>query len=105
MKEYIEREALMAYAHQQPSGFISDISIQFFPAADVVERKRGEWETTPTYVFSRDGAVLNRHTHRECGYHYRDYLNHGANFCPNCGDDMRSHQNILCDQAEAELTR
>lgn len=31
--------------------------------------------------------------------------NNGANFCPNCGDDMRLHQNILCDQAEAELTR
>ena len=83
MAEYIEREALMAYAHQQPSGFISDISIQFFPAADVVERKRGRWEPSPTaYGFVRCGNCKDK-----LSEHW-DGLKKWAH-CNVCGADMR----------------
>ena len=88
MKEYIEREALMAHARQQPGGFISNISIQFFPAADVVERKRGEWllERDP------DGKPYCFHCSVCDGdFHYIG-ISVAYKFCPNCGADMRGEK-------------
>ena len=72
-KEYIERGALMEYADTQPGGLISNKSIQFFPAADVAEVKRGRWVTTTP------------HPHcSECFVECRDQTPH----CPNCGAKM-----------------
>ena len=62
------------------------------PAADVVERKRGEW--IEHLEFWRKCS--------ECGaaWHEQWVIGKHLHFCPNCGADMRSHQNILCDQTE-----
>lgn len=59
-------------------------AIQTLPAADAVERKKGEW-VSPFDI----GIICN-----QCGY---DLNEHGIdvrvdgepNYCPNCGADMR----------------
>lgn len=81
MDEYIEREALMAYAHQQPSGFISDISIQFFPAADVAPVRHARWKDRHMYI---NGGCIKRWdcTVCECPENRR------SPYCPNCGAKM-----------------
>lgn len=69
-------------------------------AADVVERKRGEWVDKPNPQWK---AYDIRHC-SVCGWsiHKSKLRNTDLDwhFCPNCGADMRSHQNILCDQTE-----
>lgn len=75
MTEHIEREALMAYAHEQPSGFISDISIQFFTAADVAPVVHGEWlgtEVAYAWKCSACGGIMSLR----------------ANYCCYCGAKM-----------------
>lgn len=62
-------------------------NVEDFPAADVVERKKGKWikETNPTlgaclqevYICSVCGVASG------CQYSVR------RSFCPNCGADMR----------------
>lgn len=102
MNDYIKREdALMAILALEdrdiPEDRYPDTEFAFneglvhaankvndIPAADVVERKRGEW-VSPFGI----GCVCNR-----CGY---DIQEHGIdvrvdgepNYCPNCGADMR----------------
>ena len=72
-------------------------------SADVVERKRGEWIEVE---FGWDDVYYDCSV---CGESFclidGTPTDNMYNFCPSCGSDMRSHQNILCDQAEAELTR
>lgn len=63
--------------------------IHAMPAADVVERKRGEWED----VVSDDNEFLI-HACSVCGHGYHmpfDFKGniYFHNFCPNCGADMR----------------
>ncbi len=109
MKEYIEREALMNHIKANgnpdnlPDGYVAtpnDVyvfaiaAVETFPAADVVERKRGEWIHVghyPPYCSECEGLPP-----KDCeGKEFYD-----SDFCPNCGADMRSPQNILCDQTE-----
>ena len=57
-------------------------------AADVVERKSGEWgcERVDFGVMVAPGAyVIRSPTCSVCGYHAID----ATNYCPNCGADMR----------------
>ncbi len=111
MKEYIDMtkrttyiggvfEALLGlgWAIQETVEFCNKL-----PAADVVERKRGEWEH-----LDNDWFDLWRCT--ACGDEWTfEYdptsTDTRVNFCPNCGADMRSHHDSLCDQTDAELTR
>ena len=81
-------------------------SVDEIPAADVVERKRGEWEdeyggafANPRYRCSVcKEKALYRHE-QDClgGWHEVQAL---TDFCPNCGAEMRSHHDSLCDQTE-----
>ena len=90
MKEYIERDALMSKQWVCRTADIDgatyadlrDIAdyIAEFPAADVVERKRGEWVDAPT-----DGVWTTRCTY--CGNEEPEHKH--TNFCHNCGADMR----------------
>ena len=63
------------------------------PAADVVELKSGEWEST--MVAPTGELVRWTHVHKECGYLYTDLRTRGHNFCPNCGADMRGEKNAV----------
>ena len=63
-------------------------TIEDLPAADVVERKRGEWgcERVDFSVAVSPGAyVISSPTCSVCGYHAID----ATNYCPNCGAEMR----------------
>lgn len=51
------------------------------------ERPKGRWETD--FADDNDGNRVYQHYHRDCGYEFRNYLEDGGNFCPNCGADMR----------------
>lgn len=98
MKEYIEREALYnklegrykfsnGAAHKAYGLAIDDVCDA--PAADVVERKRGEWieepcNHKPCRLKSPEKWVINKCS--ACGY---SNGRKKSNFCPNCGADMR----------------
>ena len=83
MKEYIEREAVLAEADYD-GNFVLVVpakKIRNLPAADVVERKRGRWEV---YL---DGKYLMCSA---CKASFWDENGDGGtNFCPNCGADMK----------------
>ena len=97
MKEYIEREAAVTVCSNQykeclrKSDWCGDtvawnicFNIKSIPAADVVERKRGEWEK------SAEGyRICNR-----CKSDVAIFSGH-KNFCPNCGADMRGEKNAV----------
>lgn len=112
MKEYIEREALMDglkeihdYVMQDP-----DISkamkwqeavchdramrmISAATAADVVERKHGEW--VHTTIEDEDwGGTYHRWTCSVCGGRVSGNPA-GSNFCKWCGADMRGEKNAV----------
>ena len=70
-------------------------------AADVVERKRGEW------VIKNGRIVCDQCEEILAVCPNRDQLNdillelkEIEKFCYNCGADMRSHHDSLCDQEE-----
>lgn len=104
MKEYIDKEQLLdrlktikdSKEWDSQSEYVMYGIEQFIgkaPAADVVERKRGEWK--PIGQIVRTPYIPNYFC-TVCGERPIQI----GNFCPNCGADMRSHQNILCDQTE-----
>lgn len=101
MKEYIEREAAIHAVVKSfwSKPYISDVelaqAVRDVDAADVVERKRGEWEPVLDGVWNLPTPVLAGWRCSECGRMEQEK----EPFC-NCGADMRSHQNILCDQTE-----
>ena len=87
MKEYIEREAVLKEIESAVGmgGLVSGALRRYVkrvPAADVVERKRGEW------ILRHVG-----HGHYwECSECHKNpciYVTKDTNFCPNCGADMR----------------
>ena len=91
MKEYIERDRARFeferfFKEQETVQHDCDSLLCMLPAADVVERKRGEWEST--MVAPTGELVRWTHVHKECGYLYTDLRTRGHNFCPNCGADM-----------------
>lgn len=95
MAEYIERQALMEYAESQPSGLISNKSIQFFPAADVAPVRHGQWDGEGDgYAETEDGEmalVYDVWICSECGYTIDDGTDDPdllPNYCPHCGAKM-----------------
>lgn len=100
MPTYIEREALwraMQSIIEDPTCplHIAATVYQYIteaPAADVVERKRGEW------VWKTE-SKLDEHTGEYWGEEYCSCPFCGKdsdwehNFCPNCGADMRGDPN------------
>lgn len=93
MSVYIDRDQLEDFAMNCVGGEVSMRQIHDFPAADVVERKTGEWIHTGGKI-SRDKTVDRRIlTCSICGNMLSmEGVNAGrgdANFCPNCGADMR----------------
>jgi len=62
--------------------------IEYVPAADVVERVRGEWIYSPTSeTVSGTDATMNEMC-SVCG----ERAVEDSNFCPNCGADMRGEE-------------
>ena len=101
MAEYIDREAVYKSACKgctrhgvEIGSCFSDepcerliIAFASAPAADVVERKRGEWVEHKEWDFkARDYFLAGYHC--SCCGHW--YLNHNKyKYCPDCGADMR----------------
>ena len=100
MKEYIERmkavsviksyefthcpEYMKDWATKLKRAILDDLTdgMMEAPAADVVERKRGEWVMKETII--RSPYAKNAYCSEcleETSFHH--------NFCPNCGADMR----------------
>lgn len=86
MAEYINKETLYAELDSKLDGRPMEDTVPWllcmsivrkFPAADVVERKKGKWEKV--YYGNRPNRCS------EC----RQKNNYRTNFCPNCGADMR----------------
>ena len=91
--EYIEREAVNALIKAECSpkvaAYLID-AVAAIPAADVREVKRGKWiiETSRTYFEVRCSECgIKSYVHIED----EDTISY-ANFCPNCGADMREEQ-------------
>ncbi len=80
MKEYIEREALKnaIYADGNLTAYLEYI-INRIPAADVREVRHGRWAAgdMPTY-----GGY-------KCSVCGGNTVHYKANFCPNCGAEMK----------------
>lgn len=92
MAEYIEREKAIEAMKKAPVAFMGTLNalmdlIEDIPAADVREVKRGKWiiETSRTYFEVRCSECgIKSYVHIED----EDTISY-ANFCPNCGADMR----------------
>lgn len=89
MKEYIEREALIAEydrVHKGAPGGARKLMIDA-PAADVEKVRHGEWKTDKYDIqYPLFGAYY--HTCNKCAYTYCDVRNFGYNYCPGCGAKM-----------------
>ena len=88
MAEYIEREAVCSDCNNQKICVDkSKCPVGRAPAADVVERKRGEW------WIEDDGFGCELMTCSVCKASFydgdNDTVDSPHNFCPNCGCDMR----------------
>lgn len=113
MAEYIEREAVIRHLNDirytvapqvwidptewplrraEYSGLSTAIEVVAeAPAADVVERKKGEWIGFPEsfkfeHIYDRDAIVC---PFCEESWNIVDNDTERFNFCPNCGADMR----------------
>jgi hypothetical protein len=62
------------------------------PTIDAKPVVHGEWYSE--YMFEDwDGNRVYEHHHLECGYRHRNHLDkETANYCPNCGADMRERK-------------
>ena len=104
MDEYIKREALKEvvanlrwsnHLNKEATLNLMDRAIDNLPAADVVERKRGEW------IGEADGYADGELVYdvwycSECNHCIDDGTDDPTmlpNFCPNCGADMRGEKN------------
>lgn len=94
MKEYIERDAALKQIEEMHTGedwmvsqYNADWIYSFLdtlPAADVVERVRGEWIGKPIAGYTTVKCSVCRSAFS---------ANTGRwNFCPNCGADMRGEE-------------
>ena len=81
---YINREALLAEydrEHKGPPGRARELIVNA-PAADVRENKRGRWK-------DGDMPIYGGYKCSACG---KNTVHYKANYCPNCGADMREEQ-------------
>ncbi|MBQ1294674.1 MAG: hypothetical protein IIY21_11585 [Clostridiales bacterium] len=99
MAEYIEKQHLMDFLDgciEEEKGNRSQViveaikmTIDRMPLADLVERKRGEWDKDSNMAFywkcSECGAYL-------FWRHEEFMVNGNLNYCPNCGADMRKQK-------------
>ncbi len=109
--DYIPRDALLRERHSctrdcAACDFATDgdswckgelfvVDVLRIPAADVVERKRGEWVGYPEsfkfeHIYDRDAIVC---PFCEVSWNIVDNDTEGFNFCPNCGADLREDNN------------
>lgn len=82
--DYISREDALKIAWDEyDDGTPGDIPyrLERLPAADVIERKRGEWIHDYHY-----GLALPEHKCSICGEW--EYSDEESNYCPNCGAKM-----------------
>lgn len=91
MSEYIKREHVLKLFGDCGMGstivaYLMD-KTRNIPAADVVERKRGEWVTDDGLYLTEEPLDFVRCS--LCGKVHPEW---GYNFCPYCGADMRPTQ-------------
>lgn len=97
MSDYIKRDDIIKALGElcdTPAGQSTGLTalvyaaktIEGLPAADVVERKKGEWIEKPYVTMEGyvDGLIYNC---SKCGKKATRYTI--SNYCPNCGADMR----------------
>ena len=93
MADYIDRDRLIAEAQKDGAyGYVSVEEIAAAPAADVVERKKGEWIDREVFTAKGNVDMLQSALCPVCErYHTTPYAYYFTNykFCPNCGADMR----------------
>lgn len=95
MAEYIDRDALLAEAKRISGPMTGDgwdnlgvyALINRQPAADVIERKKGMWETS--YLVKAFGVEPTVWYCSEC----HQITKFRTFFCPNCFADMRGEDN------------
>ena len=90
-KEYIERETVKAWLHEEDFGTPDErwrpesefgAMIDALPAADVVEVKHGEW-------IKHESMVLSRQCSNCKGWYTKTTINeYTYSFCPHCGAKM-----------------
>lgn len=98
MADYISREAVLKCIEED--GYDCELDLGYYdhnvafqeiikelPAADVVERKRGEWKTA---LLDHEGFGV-RPTLLYCSECHQA-IAYKTNFCPNCGADMRREE-------------
>jgi predicted RNA-binding Zn-ribbon protein involved in translation (DUF1610 family) len=89
MPKYINADVLkqqmLKYGWRHPDSTVYEF-VDDMPAADVVEVKHGKWAE------AHDTSGHNYQRCTECGIYIQDIFfanDYDANFCPNCGADMR----------------
>lgn len=85
-KHYIDRDALLDFAHNHKDGQIGCNDIARFPTADVVEVKHGYWTAHPA---SYECSICENEFFVE-GYaeDYDAVEDYDLHYCPNCGAKM-----------------
>ena len=69
--------------HRKPGYGYATMEVGLAPTVDAVEVVHGQWELYPSSMYRRCSV---------CKMEYdRPKFNVRANYCPNCGADMRGH--------------
>lgn len=90
--QYVDRYLLRDKLYQEDAITMGGVAIlNNFPAADVVERKKGQWveqeEWTGVEAFGFKEMVVGSFKCSACGF-VVDVSEGNFNFCPNCGAKM-----------------
>ena len=96
MSEYIKREDVLSILASKGAAWDAYNKVQQLPAADVVERKHGEWEDIeveyldkmsiqPDSIASMFCPICKRYANSVHFYGDPTYM---MNYCPNCGARM-----------------
>lgn len=107
-KEYIEREAVLAYMSEVKAacitnfeyeasavieGMIGEIKDDEIPAADVEPVRHGKWIYNPNGMDFNLGAwecsiCTQKNNNLPCSRNISPYICVGSKYCPNCGARM-----------------